>query len=80
MMLNFYSLRATTARLGGIAVLVYAMGIATPAAGQVAGEFPLEIQFNPAVESWARVKRIVTPRYPKDALKNKWGQTPLIRN
>jgi hypothetical protein len=37
MMLNFYSMRATTARLGGIAVLVYAMGIATPAVGQVAG-------------------------------------------
>jgi TonB family protein len=73
MMSNFYSLRARTARLGGIAVLVYAMGIAPPAAGQVAGEFPLEIQFNPAVESWARVKRIVTPRYPKDSLKSGTG-------
>jgi TonB family protein len=72
-MLNFYSMRATTARLGGIAVLMYALGIATSAAGQAAGEFPLEIQFNPAAESWARVKRIVTPRYPQDALKSGTG-------
>jgi hypothetical protein len=42
MTLNFYSARATTARLGAIAVLVYAMGIATPATGQAAGELPLE--------------------------------------
>jgi TonB family protein len=50
-----------------------ALAMALPVTAQVAADFPMEIQFNPAAESWARVKRIVTPRYPKDALANGTG-------
>jgi TonB family protein len=72
-MLNFFSIDAVVARFGAISVLMCAIGFSTPVTAQVAADFPTEIQFNPAAESWVRVKRIITPRYPKDALANGTG-------
>jgi TonB family protein len=72
-MLNVVSSGAVVARFGAIFALICAIGFSAPVTAQVAADFSTEIQFNPAAESWARVKRIVTPRYPKEALANGTG-------
>lgn len=56
-----------------IAVFALTIGFAPLAGAQAAGDFPTEILFNPAEESWARVTRIVPPAYPKDALQSGTG-------
>lgn len=72
-MLKFIAVRPTAARASAITVLICATGLVAPAVGQVPSDFPKEILFNAAEESWARVTLIVPPEYPKDALANGIG-------
>jgi TonB family protein len=66
---------AATRKVGvsTIAALWLVTAIAPFANAQVSANFPTDILFNPAEESWARVTRIVPPAYPQEALKNGTG-------
>jgi TonB family protein len=71
---SFGTLAATRkASIGAMATLWFLASFAPFANAQVSANFPTEILFNPAEESWARVTRIVPPAYPKEALKNGTG-------